>query len=180
MIQESRPSESIEGGEAGDPQERRIIDQDCRPLGDISGNSCWLPSADPKTKVKGKDRAIIEAADLSSTLPTPPPAGPDNTAANRSKVPDWRKDTLQDFYSFLDKLGRTSPLGSKSLEAYAEHLRAEVCKDCLFNENVLPGDDEESEVEKGVARGPELGAIGLGSSDAQRTRSLATRIVRAL
>jgi hypothetical protein len=44
--------------------------------------------------------------------------------------------TLQDFYELLDKIERTSYVGAKFLEAYAEKLRDDLCKDCWFKRNV--------------------------------------------
>ncbi|KAH5332012.1 hypothetical protein HBI23_072550 [Parastagonospora nodorum] len=44
--------------------------------------------------------------------------------------------TLQDFYSLLDKIERTSYVGALFLEAYAEKLRDDMCKDCWFKHNV--------------------------------------------
>jgi hypothetical protein len=44
--------------------------------------------------------------------------------------------TLQDFYSLLDKIERTSYVGALFLEAYAEKLRDDMCKSCWFKHNV--------------------------------------------
>ncbi|KAF2874645.1 hypothetical protein BDV95DRAFT_566664 [Massariosphaeria phaeospora] len=44
--------------------------------------------------------------------------------------------TLQDFYSLLDQIERTSYVGALFLEAYAEHLRNDTCRDCWFKHNV--------------------------------------------
>jgi hypothetical protein len=44
--------------------------------------------------------------------------------------------TLQDFYALLDKIERTSHVGALFLEAYAERLRDDMCKDCRFKHNV--------------------------------------------
>lgn len=44
--------------------------------------------------------------------------------------------TLQDFYSLLDKIERTSYIGALFLEAYAEKLRDDMCKSCWFRHNV--------------------------------------------
>jgi hypothetical protein len=43
---------------------------------------------------------------------------------------------LQDFYILLDKIERTSYVGALFLEAYAEKLRDDMCKDCWFKHNV--------------------------------------------
>lgn len=44
--------------------------------------------------------------------------------------------TLQGFYKLLDKIERTSYVCAKFLEAYAEKLRDDLCKDCWFKRNV--------------------------------------------
>jgi hypothetical protein len=44
--------------------------------------------------------------------------------------------TLQDFYTLLDKIERTSYVGALYLEAYAEKLRDDMCKSCWFKHNV--------------------------------------------
>ena len=45
--------------------------------------------------------------------------------------------TLQDFYSLLDKIERTSFVGALFLEAYAEYLYDDLCGDCWFKHNVV-------------------------------------------
>jgi hypothetical protein len=54
--------------------------------------------------------------------------------ASRQKTPEI--ETMQDFYELLDKIERTSYVGAKFLEAYAEKLRDDLCKDCWFKRNV--------------------------------------------
>jgi hypothetical protein len=44
--------------------------------------------------------------------------------------------TLQDFYGLLDKIERTSYVGAMFLEAYAEKLRDDLCKDCWLKRNI--------------------------------------------
>ncbi|KAL5118564.1 hypothetical protein ACEQ8H_003579 [Pleosporales sp. CAS-2024a] len=44
--------------------------------------------------------------------------------------------TMQDFYSLLDQIERTSYVGARFLEAYAERLRDDMCKDCWFRQHV--------------------------------------------
>ncbi|KAF2130230.1 hypothetical protein P153DRAFT_365860 [Dothidotthia symphoricarpi CBS 119687] len=44
--------------------------------------------------------------------------------------------TLQDFYSLLDRIERTSHVGALFLEAYAEKLRDDMCRSCWFKHNV--------------------------------------------
>jgi hypothetical protein len=44
--------------------------------------------------------------------------------------------SLQDFYSLLDKIERTSYVGALFLEAYAEKLRDDMCKSCWLKHNI--------------------------------------------
>jgi hypothetical protein len=44
--------------------------------------------------------------------------------------------SLQDFYSLLDRIERTSYVGALFLEAYAEKLRDDMCKSCWLKHNV--------------------------------------------
>jgi hypothetical protein len=44
--------------------------------------------------------------------------------------------TLQEFYSLLDKIERTSYVGALFLEAYAEKLRDDLCKACWLKWNI--------------------------------------------
>lgn len=67
--------------------------------------------------------AIFEEAGGPSTKP--PPA---------RRIESYK--TLQDLYSLLDKIERTSYVGALFLEAYAEKLRDDMCKDCWFKHNV--------------------------------------------
>ncbi|KAK3681977.1 hypothetical protein LTR37_020710 [Vermiconidia calcicola] len=107
-----------EASEKGD-KDSGTVDSGREALATLNNNSRWLPSTDHTTSVKGKERAIIETLDLTSTVPSP--NVPTNTPI--------RMQTLQDFYSILDKLERTSPMGARFLEAYAERLRDEDLED---------------------------------------------------
>ncbi|KAH7068691.1 hypothetical protein FB567DRAFT_248520 [Paraphoma chrysanthemicola] len=44
--------------------------------------------------------------------------------------------SLQDFYSLFDKMERTSYVSAVFLEAYAEKLRDDMCKDCWLRHNI--------------------------------------------
>jgi len=44
--------------------------------------------------------------------------------------------TLQDFYMLLDQIERTSFVGARFLEAYAERLGTDLCPDCWVKHNV--------------------------------------------
>jgi hypothetical protein len=45
--------------------------------------------------------------------------------------------TLQDFYCLLDQIERTSWVGALFLEAYAEHLSIDMCRDCWLKRNIV-------------------------------------------
>lgn len=51
-------------------------------------------------------------------------------ASTSSRIVSYK--TLQDFYFLLDRIERTSYVGALFLEAYAERLRNDMCKDCWF------------------------------------------------
>ncbi|KAK4502611.1 hypothetical protein PRZ48_006037 [Zasmidium cellare] len=86
-----------------------------------------------------------------ASLPTPPSSGGiEPLGEDSEELPACSFKTLSDFYGLLDKIERTSPMGAKYLEAYAERLRKELCKDCWFEDSILKSamdDDEESEAE---------------------------------
>jgi hypothetical protein len=44
--------------------------------------------------------------------------------------------TLQDFNSLFDKIERTSDVGALFIEAYAEKLRDDMCKNCWLKHNI--------------------------------------------
>jgi hypothetical protein len=53
--------------------------------------------------------------------------------------------TLPEFYSLLDKIERTSYVGARYLEAYAEYLQnADECGECWFRSRMM----DEGELEK--------------------------------
>lgn len=63
-------------------------------------------------------------------MPTPPSSYMDKTTTDQPLTCSY--DTLQDFYSLLDKIERTSPMGARFLEAYADRLHNETCERCWF------------------------------------------------
>lgn len=91
--------------------------------------------------------ASLEAFSAANPIATPQ----DTTAQASSSSPDMRIisfKTLQDFYSLLDQIERTSYVGARFLEAYAERLQNDMCKDCWFKrfidtENMDDYDDED-------------------------------------
>ncbi|KAF4307482.1 hypothetical protein GTA08_BOTSDO03731 [Botryosphaeria dothidea] len=48
--------------------------------------------------------------------------------------------SLPGFYSLLDTIERTSYVGAQYLEAYAEHLRDDLCEDCWWTHNISLND----------------------------------------
>lgn len=57
------------------------------------------------------------------------------TSSSRSnRIISYR--SLQDFYTLLDQIERTSYVGALFLESYAERLKDDMCKDCWFAHNV--------------------------------------------
>lgn len=77
------------------------------------------------------------AHSLSSNVQGKKPAieSPGTALSSRSlRITSYK--TLQDFYGLLDQIERGSYVGAVFLEAYAEHLRDDMCKDCWFKRNV--------------------------------------------
>jgi hypothetical protein len=62
------------------------------------------------------------------------PNGPVTTWPQPKRIQSYK--SLQDFYSLLDKIERTSYVGASFLEAYAEKLRDDMCKSCWLKYNV--------------------------------------------
>ncbi|KAF2493100.1 hypothetical protein BU16DRAFT_583270 [Lophium mytilinum] len=60
-----------------------------------------------------------------------------STKPSAENIPNINLRTLQDFYSLLDQIERTSYVGAMFLEAYAEYLRDDLCGNCWFQFNVL-------------------------------------------
>jgi len=88
----------------------------------IAGASGFNPK-DGLHKSVAAPMAIFEDAERPSTQASPP-----------RRIESYK--TLQDFYSLFDKIERTSYVGAFFLEAYAEKLRDDMCKDCWFKHNV--------------------------------------------
>ncbi|KAI6810339.1 hypothetical protein KC332_g11236 [Hortaea werneckii] len=88
--------------------------------------------------------------------PTPPSSATKNSKAPESASISPPSMSLVEMYSSLDKIERSSPMASRFLEAYAEKLHAEVCKECWVEENVPhDGDDEGEEGGEGKDEGQE-------------------------
>ncbi|KAM3416859.1 hypothetical protein BST61_g8449 [Cercospora zeina] len=99
-----------------------------QPLGELSSNSSQSPRVSPGGKEK-----------LRPLSRSSPPAA--------AKTRECGYVTLADFYRLLDKIERTSPIGARYLEAYAERLHVDVCKDCWFQNTMADISDEEDEDE---------------------------------
>ncbi|KAI7085938.1 hypothetical protein KC356_g5455 [Hortaea werneckii] len=117
---------------------------------------------------------LWRSIDQETMTPTPGQPGttgassshPPSSATKNSKAPEPASESssmsLVEMYSSLDKIERSSPMASRFLEAYAEKLHAEVCKECWVEGNVLgdvsenvEGEDEgeeEGEDEEGSLR----------------------------
>jgi hypothetical protein len=90
---------------------------------DLAVKSSGLPiplssSAKKLSDVKGTDCVLGSSLDF----------------AHGERIVSYK--TLQDFYTLLDKIERTSYVGALFLEAYAEKLRDDMCKDCWVKHNV--------------------------------------------
>jgi hypothetical protein len=69
-----------------------------------------------------------------SAAPSAPRAGPSQELFHPKRIRSYK--SLQDFYSLLDKIERTSCVGALFLEAYAEKLRDDMCKSCWLKHNI--------------------------------------------
>ena len=159
MLDQSQQESSEGASEAAVPQSQSgdVPPAHGRPpLGEISPNSRWHSSAAHTANAKGKQPAIWQVTDPftripKAALPTPPSSAIEQKRGP-SPAPQSKIDTLQDFYTVLDKLERTSPMAARFLEAYAERLRDEVCKDCWFKHNVLDDEDEPEDEDRLASR----------------------------
>lgn len=71
---------------------------------------------------------------ISNSTVVGPTREPSNHTSTSKRITSYK--TLQDFYSLLDRIERTSYVGALFLEAYAEKLRDDTCQKCWFNHNV--------------------------------------------
>ncbi|KAF2193763.1 hypothetical protein K469DRAFT_712573 [Zopfia rhizophila CBS 207.26] len=88
-------------------------------------------------QTSGKTLTVLSSHPLSSKAQGNMPLSelPPSVYFNRNRQITSFK-TLQDFYSLLDQIERTSYVGAQFLEAYAEHLRDDLCRDCWLSHNV--------------------------------------------
>lgn len=91
-----------------------------RPLTDVDGNA------------------------TSRAMPTPPSSDDKEPAVATAVAPE-AETGLVEFYRSLDRIERTSPMGARYLEAYAERLHRETCKACWIETNTSASDGAESE-----------------------------------
>jgi hypothetical protein len=116
------------------------------PLGPSAGNSCR--QATPE--VEEVDLTVSPARSSRSKpsgfhkFPTSPsPLAPNLKSKTTASSPTTDKGivsykTLPDFYSLLDQIERTSFVGALFLEAYAERLRDDLCRECWRKRYVVP------------------------------------------
>ncbi|KAF2215333.1 hypothetical protein CERZMDRAFT_82361 [Cercospora zeae-maydis SCOH1-5] len=100
-----------------------------QPLGELSSHSSQSLRVSPGGKEK-----------LRPSSKSSPPAA--------AKPRECSYSTLADFYRLLDKIERTSPIGARYLEAYAERLHVDICKDCWFQNAIADNSNEEDENEE--------------------------------
>ncbi|KAI6803428.1 hypothetical protein KC332_g14899 [Hortaea werneckii] len=118
---------------------RRELDQEATPmLSQSSTNHSTAPSSarPPLSEIDG------------NTRPQQTPLTLPSSATKHSKALEAASDSspmsLVEMYSSLDQIERSSPLASRFLEAYAEKLHGEVCRECWVETDV-GGDDDGSE-----------------------------------
>lgn len=70
----------------------------------------------------------------SSNIRPAPASEPSRRSVPLKRIESYK--TLQDFYSLLDKIERSSYVGALFLEAYAEKLRDDMCRSCWLKHNV--------------------------------------------
>ncbi|KAI7265122.1 hypothetical protein KC345_g8567 [Hortaea werneckii] len=120
----------------------RDLDQHTTPmLSQSSTNPSTTPSSARPPLSEISDNARLQQTPLtppsSATEPAKDPEFPSGSSSSSSM-------SLVEMYSSLDKIERSSPMASRFLEAYAEKLHAEVCRECWVETDV-GGDDDGSE-----------------------------------
>ncbi|KAI6912058.1 hypothetical protein D0869_10333 [Hortaea werneckii] len=100
------------------------------------------PSSDRQPLREISDNARPQAPPTPPSSATKPSKAPESESVSSSSS----SMSLVEMYSSLDRIERNSPTASRFLEAYAEKLHREVCKECWVEENVCgDGDEEEGE-----------------------------------
>ncbi|KAI6840431.1 hypothetical protein KC340_g7821 [Hortaea werneckii] len=95
------------------------------------------------------DNARPQAPPTPPSSATKPGKAPESFPSVSSSSSSSSSMSLVEMYSSLDRIERNSPTASRFLEAYAEKLHREVCKECWVEEDVCGDGDEEEEGEGG-------------------------------
>jgi hypothetical protein len=88
-----------------------------------------LPSSSLKERKLGPAASRL-LQETSENRLQPKPAETIDLTKSPNRVMSINYKTLQDFYSLLDQIERTSYVGALFLEAYAERLRDDLCREC--------------------------------------------------
>ncbi|KAF2642763.1 hypothetical protein P280DRAFT_396460 [Massarina eburnea CBS 473.64] len=95
------------------------------------------PSCYSKNENKAQSLPCPKSTTPSTQAPSKSTPGPASAVQHTQPAPYFGKDrrivsykTLQDFYSLLDRIERTSYVGALFLEAYAERLQRVQCSNC--------------------------------------------------
>ncbi|GAB1740738.1 hypothetical protein NU219Hw_g5823t1 [Hortaea werneckii] len=117
-----------------------------------------IPSQSNTNPAPSSDRPPLR--EISDNARPQAPLTPPSSAAKGSKAPESASIysppppmSLVEMYSSLDKIERASPMASRFLEAYAEKLHREACKDCWVEENVVVDDGDEEGAGEGRGGG---------------------------
>ena len=102
-----------------------------------------MPTQKQRALVDNAYRKCASECEKLDPIDAPPP--PPDASTSVEGHPGASFETLTEFYSSFDKLERLSPMGARFLEAYAEKLREDVCKDCWFEHKVLSDQELEDE-----------------------------------
>lgn len=106
-----------------------------------------LTGDEPVTKQSGSGRSALQDispnSHLAQAVTNPADKGKSAVLPAPQQTPIAQPEAkceyqqLSEFYSLLDKIERTSPMGARFLEAYAERLHSETCKDCWYEKTIL-------------------------------------------
>jgi hypothetical protein len=102
----------------------------------------WTPVVSETLSVytSSKSGVSISLGGCNGSLAPAPIAHPVQLVTTKSRC-------LADFYRLLDKIERTSYMGMRFLETYAEYLKKDACTDCWFRSSLM--DDDEFEALEG-------------------------------
>ncbi|KAJ4371588.1 hypothetical protein N0V83_004807 [Neocucurbitaria cava] len=99
-----------------------------------SSSSVPLPESEETVSSPGHFTDHGNNQFMSNSTIVGPTLEPSNHPSISKRITSYK--TLQDFYSLLDRIERTSYVGALFLEAYAEKLRDDTCQKCWFNHNI--------------------------------------------